>query len=357
MTGRTAMRQAPAVAFAACAAVAGGPATAADPVAVYNWSAYAAEDALAAFERETGMPLRYETYGEGGVAETRLGARGSGYDVAVVSSEYLRRLIRAGALKPLAVEAPSDLYPMVMERLAPLDPDHVFALPYFWGMTGIAVDTAALAARAPDAPADSWSLLFDPAYVSRFTDCGVALLDSPEESVAAALLWLGLDPDSEAPEDVAAAIDALAAVAPHVTHFTSEHVELLEEGAVCLAMTWNTDLAEAGDRYAFITPTEGALLWVDVFVMPVDAPNPEGGRRFIETMLRPEISALNTNAVLAANAVSAATAMLDAAVRDDPTIYPPADKMARLVTLRGRDPEAKRAVARAWTRLKLGMPN
>lgn len=337
----------PAILCAAAAAAAGH-------LAVYNWSAYASEEALAAFEAETGLRLIYDTYGESEVAEARLLARGAGYDVAVVSSEYLRRLVAAEAVQPLGMALSEPLDPSVMARLDRIDPGAAHALPYLWGMTGLAVDRAALAARAPDAPADSWALLFDTEWVSRFADCGVALLDAPEEALGAAMLWLGLDPNSEDAGDIAAGLDALEAVAPYVAHFTSEQIDLFAAGEACLALSWNTDVVDVRDVFDFVAPREGALMWIDLFVIPVDAANPDGARRFIETMLRPDLAALNTDETQTATAVLAAAALADPALLADATVYPPLGKKMRLATLDGRDAVAKRAIRRAWTRIKLG---
>jgi len=47
-------------------------------------------------------------------------------------------------------------------------------------------------------------MVLDPAIASRFKDCGVVMLDAPEDVNGSVLLYLGLDPDSEDPADMAA---------------------------------------------------------------------------------------------------------------------------------------------------------
>jgi putrescine transport system substrate-binding protein len=220
-------------------------------------------------------------------------------------------------------------------------------------MTGLAIDPSILAALGPEAPADSWSLLFDPAWVSRFAGCGVALLDAPEEALAAALLWLGRDPNSTDPEDVAAGLSALAEIAPYVSHFTSEQLDLMRDGEVCLALSWNSDVTETEGAFTFVVPREGGLMWVDLFVIPVDSENPEGARRFVEFMLRPEISALNTNETFTANAVRAAQALTDPALLADEAVHPSPEKKERLHVLLGREAAEKREILRHWIRIKL----
>jgi putrescine transport system substrate-binding protein len=51
---------------------------------------------------------------------------------------------------------------------------------------------------------------------------------------------------------------------------------------------------------------------------------------------------------------SASTPLLDAAVRNDPNIYPPPQIAAKLVPEPPRSQEYQRQLTRAWTRFKTG---
>jgi putrescine transport system substrate-binding protein len=343
-----------------CAA---GAAPAAD-LAVLNWSDYVAPGVIEAFEAETGLDVRYDTYAASEPTESRLLAGGSGYDVVVVTSEYLGRLIVAGAIAPLdRARLPNlaNLDPSVTARLESLDPGMQRAAPYMWGTTGLAWNEAAVRAIAPDAPTDSWALVFDPAWATRLAPCGIGIVDEPEEVLSAALLWLGRDPRSEAPDDLAAALAAVAQVAPYVRRFDSEQKGDLAEGRLCVAVAWSADALSAIDEAAegvdlrYAIPREGAHLWVDLFVIPADAPNPQAAHRFIDHMLRPEVAAANTNAQFAANANAASRPLIEPEILANPIIHPAPETLGRLYGLSGRDLEAKRAVARAWSRIKLGL--
>ena len=338
------------------------PATA-EEVRVLNWSEYTAPGVIEAFEAETGLDVVYDQYSSGEVVERRLLAGGSGYDVVVVSSEYLGRLIEAGAiqsLQPQNLRSWADLSPGLLERLAAFDPGNRHAAPYLWGTTGIGYDRDAILARDPDAPLDSWSLVFDPEIVAQFQDCGVSFVDAPEEVLTAALLYLGHEPDTRDPAHLEAAATLLRSVAPFVDHFDSEQIWDMAEGRICLAVGWSTDLLSAADiagdgrEIGYSVPEEGAVLWFDSFVVPSDAGNPEGARLFIEFMLRPENLAAATNHLLSPNASDAALPLVDEEVRTDPRVYPPADRMRFLVPVLGRSIEAKRAFTEVWNGIKLG---
>jgi len=58
--------------------------------------------------------------------------------------------------------------------------------------------------------------------------------------------------------------------------------------------------------------------------------------------------------VFYASANKAATPLVSAEVRDNPGIYPPADVMAKLFTLKVQDPKIDRVRTRAWTKVKSG---
>ncbi len=70
--------------------------------------------------------------------------------------------------------------------------------------------------------------------------------------------------------------------------------------------------------------------------------------------MRPDVIANISNHVFYANANQAATPLVNAEVRDNPGIYPPADVRAKMFTLKVQDPKIDRVITRAWTKVKSG---
>jgi putrescine transport system substrate-binding protein len=105
---------------------------------------------------------------------------------------------------------------------------------------------------------------------------------------------------------------------------------------------------------AYSIPKEGALIWLDAFTIPADAPHPEEAHTFIDYMLRPEIAARNSNFVNYANGNKASQELLDEGVRGDPAIYPDEATFAKLYTTTPNDQRFQREVTRMWTELKAG---
>ena len=216
----------------------------------------------------------------------------------------------------------------------------------------------------PDAPVDSLRMIFDPAVVSRFKDCGVMMLDSATDVLPAALKYLGLDPDSKKTEDLAKAADVVKAVRPFIRKFhSSEYINDLANGDACLAYGFSGDVKQAAKRAAeagkgvkieYAIPVEGAQTWIDAWAIPADARNVAAAEKFLDFVLRPDVAALNSNFVGYANPVPASRDKLDAAVRDDPTIYPPPEVARRLYTISPADRAFERLRTRAWTKVTTG---
>jgi len=199
-------------------------------VNVYNWPDYIGPGLLQQFETETGIKVNYDSFDSLEMLETKMLTGNSGYDVVVPSGPFLQRQVEAGVYRPLdrrRLANYANLDPDMMAMLAQNDPGNEHAAGYMWGTTGIGYDARKVLALAPDAPTDSWRLVFDPAVAKRLAPCGIAFVDAPSEILAVAPMSLGKDPYSSDPADLAAAEAALLAIRPHVRYVNS--VPLIED--------------------------------------------------------------------------------------------------------------------------------
>jgi putrescine transport system substrate-binding protein len=336
---------------------------------IYNWSDYIAEGTVPGFAKATGIDVHYDVYDSNEVLEAKLLAGGSGYDLVVPSAApYLARQAQAGVYLPIdkqKLKNYGNLDPQIMNAAANADPGNRFGVPYLWGTTGIGYNKKMVAQRlGPDAPVDSAALLFDPKNAQKLKDCGISLLDSAQEIFPAALSYLGRDPLSRDPKDLEAAAAAVAAIRPYVRKFhSSQYINDLANGDLCVAWGYSGDVIQARNRAAeakngidigYSIPREGAMLWIDMMAIPKDAPHPGNALAFIDYVLRPETIAAISNEVAYANPNTKATALVAAALRDDPGIYPPADVRQRLYFDKPVTPHYERLRTRAWTRVKTG---
>ena len=340
----------------------------AQEVRVYNWSDYIDESLLEKFESETGIDLIYDVFDSNEVLETKMLAGSSGYDVVVPTGSFLQRQIMAGAFQKLdKSKLPNleNMWDVIEERTAQYDPDNEYSVNYMWGTTGIGVNVAKVKeVLGEDAPIDSLDLIFDPANMEKLAACGVYFLDAPTEVIPAVLKYIGEDPDSKDAEVIAKTEPVLMAVRPYISKFhSSEYINALANGDICVAFGWSGDILQARDRaaeadngitIAYNAPKEGALMWFDQMAIPADAPNPDGALKFLNFMMDPQNMAAASNYVYYANGNKASQQYLNEDVIGDPAIYPSAETMKNLYTFTPYDPKVQRIVTRLWTKIKSG---
>jgi len=337
-------------------------------VNVYNWSDYIDPATLEAFTEETGIRVVYDTYDTNEIVETRLLAGRSGYDIVVPTGPYIERLIQAGVLAELDTDLLPNLenvWPEIAERTAIYDPGNAHSVIYMWGTTGIGVNVDMVRERlGEDAPLDTWSLVFDPEIAAQLSDCGIYIVDAPDDMFPSALNYLGLPHDSRDPGEIEQAAELLSQMSQNVRRFhASEYINAIANGDICVAVGYSGDILQARDRaeeagsgieIAYFVPREGAVMWFDSFAIPADAPNPENAHAFIDFMLRPDIAATNVNYVAYASGVLAAKPMIDEEILADPGIYPDDETMGRLLITTAYDERTQRLINRAWTRIQTG---
>jgi putrescine transport system substrate-binding protein len=344
------------------------PAAAADRVVnFYNWSDYVAPGVFDDFTRETGIAVRYDTFDGNDTLEAKLFAGQSGYDVVVPTAYFLGREIEAGLYRKLDKSKLPNLvhaWLEIADRLAVYDPGNQYAVNYMWGTTGIGYNVKAVRdILGRDAVIDSWDYVFDPDKIKKFKDCGIHILDSSDDVMSAGLNYLHLDPNSSDPADLEKVTDLLIKIRPYVRKFHSlEYLNALATGEICFALGFSGDVKQAQRRAAeakggidlgYAIPKEGAQLWLDNLAIPNDAPHVAEAHALIDYLLKPEVAAKNTNYVFYANG-DRPSDLIDAAIRDDRTIYPDAATMGRLYTIMAHDQKTERLVNRLWTRIKTG---
>ena len=336
-------------------------------VNVYNWSDYVDPTVLEDFTKATGIKVVYDTYDNNEIVETKLLAGKSGYDIVVPSGPFLQRLIEQKVFLPIdraKVPEIKNAWPEIEKRLQAFDPGNTFAVNYMWGTTGLGYNVAKIKQRLGNTPIDSWDIVLKPENLSKLKDCGVMMLDAPEDIFPGVLRALGLDPDSKKAADYQKAADALMKVRSNVRKFhSSEYINALANGDICFVVGYSGDILQAkkraeeaknGIEIAYAIPKEGALMWFDSMAIPADAPNKDNAFAFINFMMKPEIAARNSNFVSYASGNLAAKALIKPEIANNPGIYPTADVMGRLFTNSSPDEKLQKQITRLWTKVKTG---
>ena len=354
--------------------VATAPATPAAPAGeekvlnVYNWSDYIAEDTLANFEKETGIKVTYDVFDANEILETKLVTGNTGYDLVVPSLTFMSRQVQAGVFQPLdrsKLTNYGNLDTKLMATIAVNDPGNTYSVPYLWGTTGIGYNVAKVKEiLGDDAPVDSWALVYEPENLKKLSKCGVAFLDTPSEMIPPVLDYLGEEPNSFDEAVIQKAVDRLAQLRPHITYFhSSQYINDLANGDICVAVGWSGDVLQARDRaeeaakgveIKYVIPKEGAPMWFDMMAIPKDAKHPDNAHKFINYLMRPEVMAGISNYVSYPSGVAASLPFVDEEVRSDTSVYPTEEMMKTLYALAVLPAEVDRVFNRHWTTLKTG---
>jgi putrescine transport system substrate-binding protein len=337
-------------------------------VNVYNWSDYIDPSVLETFTKETGIAVRYDTFDSNDTLETKLLAGRSGYDVVVPTAYFLERQIKAGIFARLdksKLPNLANMWPEITQRLAQYDPGNVYAVNYMWGTTGIGYNVKeSRKALGGDGRVESWDNVFKPDLLAKFKACGVHILDSSDDILAAALHYLGLDPNTKREADYQKATDLMLSIRSSVRKFhSSEYLNALASGEICFVVGYSGDVKQSqkrahetknGVELAYAIPKEGAQLWFDNLAIPRDAGHLAEAHEFINYMQKPEVAAKNSNFIAYANGNLASQKFIDKDVIEDRTIYPDEATRGRLYIIKAHDPATTRLMNRLWTRIKTG---
>lgn len=334
---------------------------------LYNWSDYRASDTLDNFTKQTGIKVVEANYDSNEMLEGKLVAGHSGFDVVVPSGFFLQHQIPIGLYQKLdksKLPNLANMDPAIMKATQAFDPGNQYAVDYMWGTTALGYNVDQVKKALPNAPTDSWDLLFKPENAKALASCGITVLDAPNEVVAIALKYLGLDANSEKPEDLQKAEDLLNSIKPYIRKFDSSgYIDDLANGDACLSLGYSGDVyiakqratdAKKGVNIQYVIPKEGTIEWFDMLAIPADAPHPENALAFINYIMQPKVTADISNNVFYANGNKAAFPLTDKAITGDPNIYPPPDLQAKLVPLQAHSQTFTRLLTRAWTRIKTG---
>ncbi len=299
----------------------------AQPLVLFAWSEYVPQTILDGFTAETGIPVHYERYASNEEMLARLVSGAQRYDLIQPSEYAVEALVKENRLRPIDwAQVPNARHVDPAFRGLPHDPQNTYTVPWMAGTVGIVVNTA----RVRE-PVRGYADVFQPRYAGR-----IVIVDDPREIVSWALATLGRGPNEVTPEALAAVKPLLREWLPRVRVFDSDSPKAaLLTGDVDLGIVWSGEAARliAEDpRFTYVLPAEGAHQFVDSLAIPATAANPEAALRFMDYILRPEVSRLISAEFPYTNPNRAARALLSDQERANPASYPPGTP--RLATFR-----------------------
>ncbi len=313
---------------------------------VYNWSAYVAPETIPGFEAEFGVKVRYATYESNEEMLAKVLSGNSGWDVVFPTHNRLEPMRQYGLLAPLQHQWLPGLANLDARFRAPAwDSRLAWGVPYMWNGTGIVYSRALQPALV------CWADLWAERLKGRLT-----MLDDPEDMLGACLKKLGYPFSATDPAQLRRAEGEAIAQKPLLRAYLNAEVrDQLVSGDVLAAQLWSTTAQQAIDaapNLAFAYPAEGFPFYCDCAVILRESRRARLAHRFLDYLLRPEVSARIVESTKTATANAAAKALLPESVRANPVLYPPADVFARGEWPRTLPPATERLRDRIWTEIK-----
>ena len=320
---------------------------------LYNWSEYMPQEILDGFTEETGIQVNYTTFdsNEAMYAKLKLLDDSSQYDLAIPSTYYVEKMAREGLLQELDKSKLSNFKNLDTSFTnTKVDPENKYSIPYLWGSTGIAINGDVI----DPATVNSWNDLWRPEFKGQ-----VMLTNDVREVFGMALLTLGYSGNSSNPDEIKAAYDKLTTLMPNVKTFNSDATRMpYIEGETSVGMTWNGEAIIANNEgltsLVYKYPTEGALLWMDNFVIPKNAKQVDAAHQFIDYILRPENAKIVSEEIGYASPNMTVREMMPDEVKNNPTIYPSQEVLAKAEFQEDVGDDALQIYQQYWDKLKTG---
>ena len=303
---------------------------------LFMWSDYADPATVEAFGKDNKINVSQAFYDSNEALEAKVLTGKSGFDLVIPSLSNAGRQIQAGAYQEIdksQIPNYNNIDPELLKLMAQIDTDNKYAVPYFWGINTLAINTqmVAKALGTDKLPENEWDLVFNPEYTKKLKHCGISFFDSPTEQFPLALKYIGKDPNSTDKADLAAAAAAMKKVRADVRQFSSSaYINNLAQGELCVAIGYGGDLniakrraAEAGNaNIRVLVPKTGVGIWVDSFMIPKDAKNIANAHKYINYTLNPKTAAQNADFVTYAPASLPARELMDKTLANDPSVFP-----------------------------------
>jgi spermidine/putrescine transport system substrate-binding protein len=301
---------------------------------------------LDGFTAETGIQIHYQAY-DGMDEAVQMVKTKTNCDVIAIGNDFILELSQAGLLAKLnKTNIPNikNLSPNFREMA--YDPKNSYSVPYNWGTSGLLF-------RSDLIQVTGWKDLWNPKFKGKIG----LWRGEPRDEIGLALKSLGFSANSEKPSEVNAAVDRLIELGSRVLFLDDENqafaTDYLKEGKIVMALGWAADAIqsqEANPAIRYILPDEGAMLWGDNFVIPATSPHQEIAEKYLNYILRPEISAQIANLNSYATANQAALALIKPEILNNPVVFPSNEALKKAEIFMPLSPEGEKLYHEAWAR-------
>jgi len=294
---------------------------------IYNYSSYINPDIIKDFEAKYNVKVIYDEYESADEAFAKLQLGGGGYDLIVLTDQYVPQAVKKGLIQPLNKEKTPNLRnldSLFLENR--FDPGLNYSVPYAWGTTGIGINTD----YVEEGEVSGYEQLFDTKGFLPKHKSKVSMLEEFLEVVNAAKLYLGIPLDDWSDQAVQRIIDLLRSQRDFLAGYygASVYIPSLAKGDLHAAQAWSGDVVQAqseNQKVKYVLPKEGAYIWIDFMTIPKNSQAPDLAHLWINYMLDPEVAAKNVNYIYYPSPIrkELLRGLVDEQILSNPAIYPP----------------------------------
>lgn len=250
---------------------------------LYNWGDYIDPSLIDKFEKETGIKVNYSTYDTNEIMYAKIKDGSSNYDLVIPSDYMIEKMIKENLVEKIDFNnIPNYKYIGKDFKHLSYDPKDEYSVPYMWGTIGIVYNT-----KMVKKPVDSWDILWDKEYKDQ-----IIMFNSVRDAMAIALKKLGYSMNSENPEQIKQAADALIEEKPLVQAYMVDEVkDAMISGEAAVAPVWSGDasiITSENPDIKYVIPKEGSNEWFDSLVIPKGAKHKKEAEMFINFLCDPE---------------------------------------------------------------------
>ncbi len=299
-------------------------------IRVLNWTDYMDPALLDQFTKQTGIRVIYGTFHTNSDLSNKMKQGKYAYDVVFPSANFVSEMATSGVLQKLdKAKIPNWQYSWALfnEKTALLPAVNEYSINWMWGSIGIAYNPKFFTQSAPL----SLDIIFDPAKIVNYTDCGILIIDDADDVLNLALLYLNMDPATAGEKELQAAKKLIEGILPYAKIVTAaEQIKAIASGRACLALAYSGDVLmaqEKADRLSngiqieYVVPKKHELLLVDQMAIPANAENLEGAYAFINFLMEPKNNAQAQNYLKYASGNKASHFFVEDKNRSNPVIF------------------------------------
>lgn len=264
---------------------------------ILTWEGYAEPEWVDPFKQATGAEVKIVYVGSADEMFAKMqGSQGADFDVVTFDTSIFSRYIDANLLSPLDLAKmpnASNLAPEFHKVDAIVRGDEQFGLPFAWGSLPMVYD-----ADAFPTPPDSWEVMWDPQYAQQLIS-----MDDANNCITWGALVLGLpqpynlsDADFEKVkqkliEQKKLLLSYFAGFDEGVNMFAQNNIKVMYS----MGEPQVPALKKKGVNAALAIPKEGALGWLDCWVVSAGVKDADLAHQWIDGCLAGSVGTILTN--------------------------------------------------------------